>query len=66
MSTPTRILVVDDRAEGRRLLALRLQHDGYVVLQADSGEQALAMVANTVPDLVLLDVLMPGLDGFEV
>lgn len=59
-----RILVVDDRPEGRKLLALRLQHAGYAVTQAASGEAALAMAAASAPDLVLLDVLMPGLDGF--
>ena len=61
-----RILVVDDRAEGRKLLALRLQHEGYVVVQAQDGLQALALAAAEPPDLVLLDVLMPGIDGFEV
>ncbi len=60
-----RILVVDDRAEGRKLLALRLQHAGYVVLQAESGAQALDVAAREPLDLVLLDVLMPGMDGFE-
>lgn len=68
--TPARILVVDDRAEGRKLLTLRLQHAGYVVLQAEGGLQALDIAAQASPvqplDLVLLDVLMPGIDGFEV
>jgi adenylate cyclase len=66
MSGPARILVVDDRPEGRKLLALRLQHEGHVVRQAEDGAQALALAAAEPPDLVLLDVLMPGLDGFEV
>jgi class 3 adenylate cyclase/CheY-like chemotaxis protein len=65
VNSPARILVVDDRPEGRKLLALRLQHDGYVVRQADSGPQALALAGQEAPDLVLLDVLMPGMDGFE-
>ena len=63
---PARILVVDDRAEGRKLLTLRLQHAGYAVLQADGGAQALDIAAREPLDLVLLDVLMPGMDGFEV
>jgi DNA-binding response OmpR family regulator len=62
---PARILVVDDRPDGRKLLALRLAQDGYEVRQAEGGEQALAMAAQEPPDLVLLDVLMPGMDGFE-
>ena len=66
MNTPARILVVDDRPEGRKLLALRLQHEGYAVQQAGSGPEALALAAAAAPDLVLLDVLMPGMDGFEV
>lgn len=63
---PARILVVDDRAEGRKLLTLRLQHAGYAVLQAEGGAQALDIAACEPLDLVLLDVLMPGMDGFEV
>jgi DNA-binding response OmpR family regulator len=61
-----RLLVVDDRPEGRKLLTVRLLHEGYSVQQAEDGEQALALAAAAAPDLVLLDVLMPGMDGFEV
>ncbi len=61
-----RILVVDDRADGRKLLTLRLQHAGYAVLQAEGGATALDIAAREPLDLVLLDVLMPGMDGFEV
>ena len=64
--TGQRILVVDDRAEGRKLLALRLAREGYVVREAEDGAAALALAAADPPDLVLLDVLMPGMDGFEV
>jgi class 3 adenylate cyclase len=60
------ILVVDDRPEGRKLLSLRLQQQGWRVLQAEGGVQALALAEQQPPDLVLLDVLMPDLDGFEV
>ena len=65
-ATPARILLVDDRAEGRKLLVLRLQHAGYAVLQAEGGAQALDIAAREPLDMVLLDVLMPGMDGFEV
>ena len=61
-----RILVVDDREDGRKLLAVRLAHEGYIVQLAGNGAQALALAAAQAPDLVLLDVLMPGMDGFEV
>ena len=64
--TGQRILVVDDRAEGRKLLALRLTREGYAVREAEDGAAALALAAAEPPDLVLLDVLMPGMDGFEV
>jgi len=60
------ILVVDDRADSRKLLALHLQREGWAVQLAADGEQALALAARTAPDLVLLDVLMPGMDGLEV
>jgi DNA-binding response OmpR family regulator len=60
------ILVVDDRADSRKLLALHLQHEGWAVQAAADGEQALALARKTPPNLVLLDVLMPGMDGFEV
>jgi two-component system sensor histidine kinase/response regulator len=58
------ILVVDDDAQNRMVLEARLTGAGHRVLLADGGEQALAMFARERCDLVLLDVLMPGLDGF--
>jgi len=59
------ILVVDDTLQNRLLAEVRLQSAGYRVSQAESGEQALDMFLAEVPDLVLLDVRMPGLDGFD-
>jgi PAS domain S-box-containing protein len=61
---PRRLLVVDDSPENRELVALVLQDTGLEVEQADSGEAALAAVARRVPDLVLMDMQMPGMDGF--
>jgi DNA-binding response OmpR family regulator len=61
-----RILVVDDLPENVRLLEAVLTPRGYEVTGAPDGETALALVEREVPDLVLLDVLMPGLDGYEV
>ena len=65
-STPTaRVLVVDDEKLIRWSVAERLQRNGFEVLSAESGEQALEMVAATPPDLMLLDVRLPGIDGVQ-
>src|SRR5947208_1225479 len=63
---PARILVVDDTPQNIRLLEAVLAPRGYEVLAADSGQQALDLVEGARPDLVLLDVVMPGMDGYEV
>jgi len=60
------ILVVDDEAAVRRVLVMRLQLSGYRVICAEDGEQALEMFHNESPDLVVLDVMLPKLDGFAV
>jgi DNA-binding NtrC family response regulator len=65
-STATaRVLVVDDEKLIRWSVAERLQRNGFEVLSAESGEQALEMVAATPPDLMLLDVRLPGIDGVQ-
>jgi class 3 adenylate cyclase len=66
--TPTRstVLVVDDDAINRKLLARSLHADGHDVITAEDGDQALDQVRTHRPDVVLLDVLMPKLDGFGV
>jgi adenylate cyclase len=61
-----RILVVDDDPLNRRLLTRSLERDGHVVASADDGVRALEALAAEGPDVVLLDILMPGLDGFGV
>ena len=63
---PARILIVDDHEDNIELLRARLEARGYCIDTAMDGEQALARVANTAPDLILLDVMMPRIDGFEV
>ncbi len=63
---PSRILVVDDNASNRDLLARRLQRQGHTVLQAEDGERALDVIATETLDLVLLDLMMPGISGYEV
>ncbi len=63
---PARVLVVDDIPSNIRLLEAKLQAEYYEVLTALDGKSALAAVAEHQPDIVLLDVMMPGMDGFEV
>ena len=60
------ILVVDDEEVNRNLLMRRLTHHGHVVFAADSGEAGLAIAARESIDLILLDVLMPGVNGYDV
>ncbi|HEX7006023.1 MAG TPA: PleD family two-component system response regulator [Alphaproteobacteria bacterium] len=61
-----RVLVVDDLAPNVKLLEAKLSHEYYDVLTAADGNAALDLVRTSAPDIVLLDVMMPGLDGFEV
>ena len=60
-----RILVVDDEAEIRRSVRMILEYDGYDVLEASSGPEGVALAEKESPDLVFLDVKMPGMDGLE-
>ena len=60
------VLIVDDQPGNLAVLHDALDESGYTVLVATSGEQALARVAQALPDIVLLDAVMPGMDGFEV
>ncbi|MEP7085206.1 MAG: response regulator [Betaproteobacteria bacterium] len=66
MHTPARILVVDDTLENREIVELRLAHHGYETRTAVDGEDGLAQVAAFDPDLILLDIMMPKLDGIAV
>jgi adenylate cyclase len=66
MTEDPTILVVDDLPQNARLLDAVLTPRGYRVLTAESGEEALRLLDSEPPDLVLLDVFMPGLDGYEV
>jgi two-component system, OmpR family, response regulator len=60
------LLIVDDEENLRSMLAAALQHHGFTVTTAEDGRRALDLIADERPQLVLLDVMMPGLDGFEV
>ena len=66
MHTPPRVLVVDDNAANVEILRMRLESQGYEIVTATDGEEALTAVSEHHPDLILLDVMMPKLDGIEV
>ena len=61
-----RILLVDDKPQNRRLIEAMLVPYGYAISSASSGEEALQLTVDNPPDLILLDVVMPGLSGYEV
>lgn len=61
-----KILVVDDEKRMVRFIQLNLEQDGFQVITAYNGEQALEQVRTQLPDLVLLDIMMPDIDGFQV
>jgi DNA-binding response OmpR family regulator len=65
MSYEARILVVDDEKLYRHLLQINLETEGYEVITASNGEEGVDMVSKKHPDLVILDVMMPKLDGFS-
>ena len=66
MATSARILVVDDNPSNIKALRQRLELEGHEVLEATEGATAVDLVVSERPDLVLLDIMMPGMDGFEV
>lgn len=61
-----KVLVVDDESHIRELAQLYLEKEGYRVVLAESGEQALRLIKQERPDLMILDVMLPGMDGFAV
>jgi len=60
-----KILIVDDEPEFIAMLQMRLEANGYTVISAPDGQAGLDVAQSATPDLILLDVMMPGLDGFE-
>ena len=66
MTTSAAILVIDDEAQIRRTLRTTLAGAGYRVLDARNGEEALLKIREETPDLLIIDVNMPGMSGFEV
>jgi CheY-like chemotaxis protein len=63
---PTLVLVVDDEERNQKLLKAMLARENLEIVAAANGEMALASIDVRLPDLILLDVMMPGLNGFEV
>lgn len=61
-----KILIVDDDPETLRLVSLMLKRQGFQIVAAESGKQAVAMASAELPDIILLDVMMPDMDGYEV
>jgi two-component system KDP operon response regulator KdpE len=61
-----RILVVDDEERIVRFIRLNLEQDGFQVVEANTGKQAMEKLRQSLPDLMLLDVMLPDLDGFQV
>jgi len=61
-----KILVVDDEERMVRFIRMNLEHDGFLVSEAFNGKQAIQRMRDVTPDVILLDVMMPDVDGFEV
>ena len=64
-TTPRLVLVVDDEARMRRFIRMNMELEGYQIIEADNGVAALEQIRQHTPDLVIMDVMMPEMDGFE-
>lgn len=65
MEFPAKVLIVDDEERNRKLLRALVESEGYRTLEAASGREALALAGAEFPAVILLDLMMPGMDGFE-
>lgn len=61
-----KMLIVDDNGDLRKILRITFGYGKYKVFEADNGEQALEIAARELPEIILLDIMMPGIDGVEV
>lgn len=66
MSTRKRILIIEDNEQNLYLLSFLLEQNGYQVLQAKDGLAGIELATQTLPDMILLDIQLPGMDGYEV
>jgi len=66
MMTSKRILLVEDQEDGRRIVRDLLAASDYALIEAKTGEEGLALAEQERPDLILMDIQLPGLDGYEV
>jgi len=66
MTTSKRILLVEDQEDGRRIVRDLLAASDYALIEAKTGEEGLALAEQERPDLILMDIQLPGLDGYEV
>ena len=66
MNSKRKILVVEDEPDFRRALRIRLESNGFEVMEAEDGAEGLDMARNRGPDLVILDIMLPKMDGFRV
>ena len=66
MSDAQTILLIEDNEQNRYLATYLLEHAGFKIVSADSGSQALALVEELTPDTILLDIQLPGMDGYQV
>ena len=62
----TRILIADDDREVRDLISYALKHEGFEVLESTTGHETLESVQKNKPDLIILDIMLPGIDGYTV
>jgi len=65
MNNPKVVLVADDDVHMRNLIALRLEVEGYLIVTADDGEDALQKIRKNPPDLLIMDLMMPKINGYE-
>ena len=61
-----KILIVDDDIDTLQLVGTMLERQGFKILAANNGEKAITLAQGEIPDLIILDVRMPGMDGYEV
>ena len=66
MSDAQTILLIEDNEQNRYLATYLLEHAGFKIVSGDSGSQALALVEELTPDTILLDIQLPGMDGYQV